>query len=169
MPGTHCKWVEVEHGTIARFGTWMTGEMFSVLSTQSILRHAVADVNAGVTPDNRYFRDWLAQALSAPANMTAQLFQIRASALLFEMTPKDASAALSGLLIGTEIASAVTKFGREQSEIVLVASGRLQALYAEGLKAAGHTPKSVDADRAVRDGLFEAARRHWPLQHGVPA
>ncbi|MET0940003.1 MAG: 2-dehydro-3-deoxygalactonokinase [Mesorhizobium sp.] len=169
MPGTHCKWVEVEDGTIARFGTWMTGELFSVLSTQSILRHAVAAVDAGVTLDNRYFRDWLIQALSAPADMTAQLFQIRASALLFEMSPKDASAALSGLLVGTEIASAAAKFGRGRSEIILVASGRLQSLYAEGLKAAGHTPKSVDADRAVCAGLFEAARRHWPLQHGVPA
>ena len=38
-PGTHAKWVVVEEGRIMRFVTAMTGELFSVLSKHSILRH----------------------------------------------------------------------------------------------------------------------------------
>ena len=169
MPGTHSKWVEVEHGTISRFGTWMTGELFSVLSRQSILRHAVSGADAGDPQDSPEFDTWLAQALAAPADMTSRLFQIRASALLFELTSEEASAALSGLLIGTEIASAGVRFGRKQGEVVLVASGRLEALYAKGLRAAGYAVKSIDAEKAVRAGLFQAARRHWTLPHGAQA
>ena len=38
MPGTHCKWVQVADGEITGFTTAMTGELFDLLSTRSILR-----------------------------------------------------------------------------------------------------------------------------------
>jgi 2-dehydro-3-deoxygalactonokinase len=161
MPGTHSKWVDVEDGTITGFGTWLTGELFSLLSKQSILRHAVGEASANISP-GPIFRSWLEQALAAPADMMSRLFAIRASGLLFELQPQDAGAALSGLLIGTEIASAGARFGRLQGRIVLVASGALGALYAEALTVAGYSVRSIDADTAVRAGLREAARRHLP-------
>src|SRR3954466_14395033 len=37
LPGTHSKWVQVSDGRIARFATYMTGELFAVLSRHSIL------------------------------------------------------------------------------------------------------------------------------------
>src|SRR5262245_46402134 len=40
MPGTHCKWVELSRRRIERFATIMTGELFEVLRTHSVLRHA---------------------------------------------------------------------------------------------------------------------------------
>jgi 2-dehydro-3-deoxygalactonokinase len=163
MPGTHSKWVDVEGGTVAGLGTWMTGEMFSLLSTQSILRHAMGGVVASIEPANPLFRSWLEQAFAAPADMMSRLFSIRASTLLFGLQPEDAGAALSGLLIGTEIASAGARFGRPQGEIVLVASGALGALYAEALMTAGYLVRPVDAETAVRAGLYEAARTRLSL------
>jgi 2-dehydro-3-deoxygalactonokinase len=161
MPGTHSKWVAVESGTITGFVTWLTGELFSVLSKHSILRHAVGDAGAGISADNPVFRHSLEQALISPADMTSRLFGIRASTLLFDLKPEEAAAALSGLLIGTEIGSAGARFGR-RGEIVLVASGALQDLYAEALGIAGYRVKLIDADKAVRAGLVEAARLHFP-------
>ena len=37
LPGTHAKWVRVEHGRIIDFVTVMTGELFAVLNTHSVL------------------------------------------------------------------------------------------------------------------------------------
>ena len=41
LPGTHSKWVALEDGHIRSFSTFMTGELFALLSTHSILRHSV--------------------------------------------------------------------------------------------------------------------------------
>ena len=37
LPGSHSKWVEVAGGCIVHFDTFMTGEIFAVLSEHSIL------------------------------------------------------------------------------------------------------------------------------------
>lgn len=37
LPGTHAKWAVVENNTITDFRTFMTGELFDVLSRHSIL------------------------------------------------------------------------------------------------------------------------------------
>ena len=42
MPGTHSKWVRANGGTVERFATFMTGELFDVVSRETILSHAVA-------------------------------------------------------------------------------------------------------------------------------
>ena len=42
IPGTHSKWIRIEAGEIVEFATYMTGELFSVISQHSILSHAVA-------------------------------------------------------------------------------------------------------------------------------
>ncbi|MGB0799601.1 MAG: 2-dehydro-3-deoxygalactonokinase, partial [Planktomarina sp.] len=39
LPGTHTKWVHVSAGEVVSFQTFMTGEMFALLSNQSVLRH----------------------------------------------------------------------------------------------------------------------------------
>ena len=39
LPGSHSKWVEVVEGCITHFDTFMTGEVFAVLSEHSILGH----------------------------------------------------------------------------------------------------------------------------------
>jgi 2-dehydro-3-deoxygalactonokinase len=37
LPGTHSKWAQIENGKIVRFATYLTGELFAVLSKHSIL------------------------------------------------------------------------------------------------------------------------------------
>ncbi len=133
MPGTHCKWVSVADGAVAGFATWLTGELFSVLSTHSILRHALGADPAKVSPGNPVFQQWLDDGLAHPGDAVSRLFRIRASTLLLDMQPDAAAAALSGLLIGNEIASARQQFASAGSDIVLVASGGLGDLYAEAL------------------------------------
>ncbi|MEM6479284.1 MAG: 2-dehydro-3-deoxygalactonokinase, partial [Pseudomonadota bacterium] len=42
LPGTHTKWAEVSAGEIVSFRTFMTGELFALLSDASVLRHTLA-------------------------------------------------------------------------------------------------------------------------------
>jgi len=160
MPGTHSKWVVVEDGAVAGFGTWPTGELFSVLAEHSILRHSLGEHPAAVTPDSAFFRQWCERTLGEGGDVTSKLFAIRAAGLLQDLGAADAAACLSGLLIGGEIASARGRYGAGDAPVVLVASGALGALYAAALDVAGLAVRIVDADEAVRAGLVEAAREN---------
>ncbi len=160
MPGTHSKWVLVEDGAVSDFGTWPTGELFSVLARHSILRHSLGEHPAAVTPDNVFFRQWCERALGEGGDVTSKLFAIRAAGLLQGLGAAEAAACLSGLLIGGEIASARRRYGAGNAPVVLVASGALGALYATALDVAGLAVRIVDADEAVRAGLVEAAREN---------
>lgn len=160
MPGTHCKWVELAGGAVAGFTTWMTGELYSVLSQHSILRHALGHTPATVAAVDPVFLDWLDDGLAHPADAASRLFRIRACTLLTGMQPAQAAAALSGLLIGSEIGSARSLFGTAR-RTVLVSSGQLGALYGEALRRAGNEVSTVDADVVVRAGLAAAARRNF--------
>jgi 2-dehydro-3-deoxygalactonokinase len=159
MPGTHSKWVEAEDGLITGFRTWLTGELFSVLSKQSILRHSLGENAAPALPDTPAFVAACTEALGQSGDVGPSLFRIRAATLLQDLQPADAAAKLSGLLIGAEIGSARRVFDCPAGKVILVASGPLGSLYAAALKLAGCAVLQADADEAVRAGLFEAAKR----------
>jgi len=160
MPGTHCKWVTVENGSVTGFGTWPTGELFSLLARHSILRHSLGETPAPVGADDAAFRDSCKAALAEGGDVTARLFSIRAAGLLQGLGPADAAARLSGLLIGAEIASAQRRYGRPQEPVTLIGAGALGGLYRTALDLAGIAVRPVDAEQAVRAGLHAAAREN---------
>ena len=41
LPGTHTKWVQISAGEVVSFRTFMTGELFNIISKHSVLRHSV--------------------------------------------------------------------------------------------------------------------------------
>ena len=43
LPGTHSKWMTVEHGRLSRFATAMTGEVYGLLRRESILARSQPD------------------------------------------------------------------------------------------------------------------------------
>ncbi len=55
MPGTHSKWVELEEGRAKGFSTYLTGELYALLASQSILRHSVRDAATSASPDHPQF------------------------------------------------------------------------------------------------------------------
>jgi 2-dehydro-3-deoxygalactonokinase len=159
IPGTHSKWVRIEAGHLIEFSTYMTGELFSVISQHSILVHAV---EAGSPPsaERQPFRDGLAMAQAAPTGLTASLFRLRAAQLLGFEQRADGAARLSGLLIGTEIADAAHRHGAQQM-LRLIGAGALGGLYEAALREAGFDVRVVDAEAASRRGLAKAAINIW--------
>ena len=87
---------------------------------------------------------------------------MRAGSLIAGLSAEDAKARLSGTLIGLEIAGALSLVAAG-TPVALVVSGGLGALYKEALSAAGISPRIIDADTAVRNGLAAGARALWSL------
>ncbi len=160
MPGTHSKWVRVEDLAVTAFSTFMTGEMFDVISKHSILSHALAEADR-VNGDLAAFRDAVTQSVKTPQMTTSRLFTLRSGQLLHGLSATDAKARLSGTLIGLEIAGALDG-KRNDDAIILVASGALGQLYAAAFDALSIDFTTIDADDAVRLGLTAAATTIWP-------
>ena len=102
LPGTHTKWVQMSAGEIVSFQTFMTGEMFALLSTASVLRHSVNSDGW----DQEAFDQAVDEAISRPEAIAARLFGLRAGSLLNDLPATTAKSRLSGLLIGAELAAA---------------------------------------------------------------
>lgn len=160
IPGTHSKWAVVKGGTVERFATFMTGELFSVVSQETILSHAVA--NAEEAEDLGAFKSAVVAAFDTPALAANLLFQVRSSQLLYGGSASAARERISGTLIGLELAAGLAG-DRPRSGITLVASGRLQLLYRLALETLSVTVRSIDAEEAVRRGLAVAAASIWKL------
>ncbi|MDE1991585.1 MAG: 2-dehydro-3-deoxygalactonokinase [Rhizobiaceae bacterium] len=160
MPGTHSKWVRVVDGHVTGFSTFMTGELFDVITKHSILSAAVAGA-ADMPADSATFESAIKAAFAKPALATNLLFTARAGQLLHGLTSAGAQALISGTLIGAEIAGGLSAIDKGAT-ITLVASGRLQALYEDAFRTLSLTYTTVDADAAVRRGLSAAAQAIWP-------
>lgn len=161
MPGTHSKWLRTRNGVIESFSTWLTGELFELLSTGSILRHSIAPGSTDVMADNPAFQKWFSDAFEAPEMLTGRLFRIRAAMLLNGTSAEESAAALSGLLIGCEIGAARRSMGDVDAAIQLIASGPLAQLYKSAFLYAGISVVVSDADEAVRAGLMQASGHHF--------
>lgn len=161
MPGTHSKWVRLEDGAVSGFSTFMTGELFDVISKHSILSHSIADAHA-FAGDHPAFAAAVAEARTNPALATSLIFGARSGQLLHGASATDAKALLSGTLIGLEIAGALAS-AKTIDSICLVASGSLGTLYQAALESLDCPLQVVDADTAVRSGLSTAAQAIWPL------
>jgi 2-dehydro-3-deoxygalactonokinase len=147
LPGTHAKWVQISAGEVVSFQTYMTGEMFALLSTQSVLRHGMA----GDGWDDAAFDAGLSDAISRPERIAARLFGLRAEGLIAGLEPAAARARLSGLLIGIELAAA-RPYWLGQAVTIIGAEG-LAATYGRGLQAQGLTARLLPATECTLAGL----------------
>lgn len=153
MPGTHTKWARLSAGQLVSFETSMTGEIFEILRTHSILRHSfAAKGNEELSDDG--FEKGGARGLRHPEKLLDELFQVRAGALLSEWPPEWSLGYLSGLLIGSEIGA--RRSDLEGSEVLLVGSRTLCARYARLITQAGIASRLIPSDTAVLAGLRAA-------------
>lgn len=150
LPGTHTKWVHISAGEIVSFRTFMTGELFALLSQQSVLRHTVA----GDGWDAEAFTDAVSTGMSNAAELAARLFSIRAEGLLNDLHADQARARLSGLLIGAELTAARPYWLGQH--VALIGDDKLCKAYSDALGAQGLPVERTDADRMTLEGLKAA-------------
>ncbi len=150
-PGTHSKWMQVSAGEVVAFQTYLTGELFALLSTQSVLRHSLLVAEGGEAWDDVSFDEGLSDALSRPDRIAARLFSLRAEFLLHGLTPAQARARLSGLLIGIELAGSKPYWLGQN--VILIGAPALAGNYIRALQQQGLTAKTLDATACTLAGL----------------
>lgn len=127
MAGTHSKHIRVEGHMLTSFKTYITGELFRLLGSHSILSDSISgDLPEEPGPP---FEDGIRAAQQE--NMLHALFEIRARDLLADSSPTDSHSYLSGLLIGTELRDLLPD---PPSQILLWGSKSLRVYYKKALE-----------------------------------
>jgi 2-dehydro-3-deoxygalactonokinase len=143
LPGTHSKWVTIDDGKITQFQTVLTGEMYNLLATQSVLRHSVCDW------DEASFIEEVLQSVKAPETLTTRLFGIRANHLLKgDITGRSR---LSGMVIGAELAALRSLWHGQKTAIV--GAGELARLYSVAITNLGAKVDVQEGKKLTLSGL----------------
>lgn len=158
LPGTHSKHIDVRHGEISDFRTFLTGELYDLLCRHSVLRHSVRPEVPVVADED--FATGVRRG--AGQGVLGSLFSVRARDLLEGIGSERGSRYLSGLLIGDEIAS-IAKEDGAPAPIVLGGSASLQRLYRRGLELLGAGDR-IHVVPESRSGCA-ASLGQWQIMH----
>jgi 2-dehydro-3-deoxygalactonokinase len=160
LPGSHSKWVDVVDGCIIHFDTFMTGEVFAVLSEHSILGRTLKQ---GATFDAPAFDRGvqIAQSADGELGVLSTLFSARTLGLTGELSPTAQADYLSGLMIGHELAALASVQRRRRNNpnlpsIILIGNAQLCARYSRALDACGFANVTL-AEQATERGLWQLA------------
>ena len=123
LPGTHSKWVEIKNNNIVKFKTFMTGELFEIISKNSVLIHSVKAEKI----DKMELLKSVDKILQKPELFSNALFQVRADDLINSKGPSIYKSRLSGYLLAIELLGSVEFW--KNSDIVLIGNPDLTAMY----------------------------------------
>ncbi|MGO4745339.1 2-dehydro-3-deoxygalactonokinase [Serratia quinivorans] len=153
LPGTHSKHVQLNHGEIGHFSTFMTGELFSLLSQHSILGNALPEQQEAP----QVFMLGVDTA-GTGAPFSHLIFSARTRRLSGEIAPANIHSYLSGLLIGYELQALPT-----HQPLWVVANPALVARYQMAAKRLGLSLNATDGDSCFINGLSQL----YPLLQGT--
>jgi 2-dehydro-3-deoxygalactonokinase len=157
LPGSHSKWVDVREGSITKFETHFSGELFAVLKEHSILGRLFEPASQAKSRSGgqEAFERGLQIASEHPQNLLQHLFSTRALGLDEQLSEAGGEHFLSGLLIGHEISSALTS-RPGTSEVTLIGSTELCERYALALQCFNIT--STSSGNTSAQGLWRLAQ-----------
>lgn len=150
-PGTHSKWIRVLGGKIVDYSTWMTGELFGVLRSHTILGTLMAE---GPFNDSG-FKLGVEASLAGAGDLLHRLFRVRTLPLFGRIGTEMAADYLSGMLIGDEIRATASNFG--STTVTIVGGNDLARRYARALELAGLKSRMAPENIAAL-GHFMIAR-----------
>jgi 2-dehydro-3-deoxygalactonokinase len=103
FPGTHSKHIYLSERRVVGFKTFMTGELYSVLSKNSILKDSIQNGDMGELSDEdaQAFKAGVKE--SAATGILNGLFTVRTNQLFSRWEKAQNAFYLSGLLIGEEL------------------------------------------------------------------
>ena len=119
FPGTHSKHMWIKQGNMIGFRTFMTGEVFNILSEHSILKDSISLETNFTDPGNKEAFTVGVQT-SGTSNLLNTLFTVRTNQLFSKFSKQQNAFYLSGLLIGTELRQLADDSGTP----LIICSGR---------------------------------------------
>ncbi|HMN82315.1 MAG TPA: 2-dehydro-3-deoxygalactonokinase [Burkholderiaceae bacterium] len=152
LPGTHSKWVLLHEGRIIRFATYLSGELFALLTSHGTL----APLMQAPVDTPRAFAHGL--ELAGDSALSNALFGCRARVVAGEMPASDARAFLSGLLIGAEWHDMRRRAGDEAPRsVTLIGSAELEDRHAAAGRLLGIAVERLDPRDAYLAALAALA------------
>ena len=159
LPGTHTKWAHISAGEIVSFRSFMTSELFTLLSEQSVLSHSVQDKGW----NDIEFENAVADGMSSPQMLGARLFGLRAEALLRDAPATTLKARLWGMLIGLELAGSRPYWLGQN--VAIIGEPEMTALYAAALRIHDVPAQLIGADRVTQKGLSLAYNSLFKIKY----
>lgn len=153
LPGTHSKWVQVQAGRVKQFQTFMTGEVFALMSQHSILGKTL-DANGAF--NESVFLQGIDQSQQA-GSVLHHLFAVRTLGLFERLSAAALPSYLSGLLIGEELRTQA--LSTDRGPVILIGSAALTLRYTLALQHLNIDCESHGAE-ATWAGLFALASFH---------
>ena len=153
LPGTHSKWAWLgADDRVQSFQTWMTGELYALLTQHGILGRLMQFGGAFVPTA---FDDGVRLGIEHHAALPHTLFAARTAGLMGQRSAEALPDFLSGVLIGAEVAAA--RRLSDSARVTLLGDGALCDRYARALQAAGVAAQRAASDATTR-GQWRVAR-----------
>ena len=158
LPGTHSKWVRLRGGRIERFSTFMTGELYALLSKNGTLAPLISPAVPAPLAAAEDLRAAFDAGLHAAAHgsLSNSLFGCRARVVAGVMPAAQAGDYVSGLLIGTEWHDALA---REQA-----AGGRIEHVRVIGAPALAERHRQAGAALGIAVALIDPRAAYLAAQ-----
>ena len=153
LPGTHAKWAWMgAAGEVQAFQTFMTGELYGLLTTHGILGRLM---DFGVD-DPAAFAHGVHLGLAEHARATHVIFSARTAGLMNRLPASSLPDFLSGMLVGIEIAGATHDV--KPAEVTVIGDDALSMRYVAALTIAGIGAHRAPADVTTRGQWRVAAQ-----------
>lgn len=126
FPGTHSKHIYIRNQQVINLQTFMTGEVFNLMSQYSILKDSIEPTGLNSFPDEELNGFRLGVRDSDSSSILHSLFRVRTNQLFGLLTKKQNMLYMSGLLIGAELKSLI---GQNDWPVILCSGTNLYELY----------------------------------------
>jgi 2-dehydro-3-deoxygalactonokinase len=136
LPGTHSKHIDYKSGVFNSLKSFMTGEVFELLSCNCILANSVEHCQ-WISKRHASFKEGL--EIGFNGGLSANLFSIRARHILHDANKKNNYYLLSGMLIGDELSYLK---GAEQT-VFLAATEPFYSMYKLALETILNTKQVI--------------------------
>ena len=153
LPGTHSKWVQVNQNNLEKFKTFMTGELFEIISKNSVLVHSVVSDEF----DKAEFLKSADKILKCPKLFGNSLFQLRADDLINSGSAVIYKSRLSGYLLGLELLGSLEFW--KNNDIVLIGNKNLVDLYGDVLISKVSSLKKFTSKDMILKGLKDFRKK----------
>lgn len=140
--------MRLEHGRVTGLSTHPTAEMHALVLHSGLV--GVNDPSPGRF-DPSVFQEWVEAGLDLSQPLTP--FRVKAAVVSGQLDASLISSALSGLLIGADVAAHY----QPGDEVLVVADGRLAEAYGLAFDALGADVIEASYSETLEEGLFELA------------
>lgn len=152
-PGAHSKWIQVDDNSICNVHSFMTGELFALLSRFSLVGTGME----GTFVDHDVFQRGLAVSKESD-HLLADLYTVYTEGKAECIRSTSLSCYMSALLVGNEMKS-VRKMFPDMKKFVLVGAPWVMELYQMAAQFYGLEVEMIKSDHAVVAGLVDVYQR----------